>query len=136
MTTSRAVKKRREIMRILADENMSGVTVAMLRDSGHDVVWVKEERPRTPDPDVLNWATRESRLLITFDKDFGTLSQRDGRPVPFGVILFRISDDLLADEADRLIAQNVNAQMEWPGYAQVDWAGYLWVINIRKRPAS
>ena len=114
-------------MQILADENMTDGVVAMLRGSGHSVVWVREEQPRTPDPDVLEWATREGRLLITFDKDFGELSQRDHRPAPFGVILFRISDDLTVDETDQMIAQNVNAQMDWPGY--------LWVITIRKRRA-
>ena len=57
-------------MRVLADENMSGLTVSLLRASGHDVVWVGEERPRTPDLNVLEWATQERRLLITFDTDF------------------------------------------------------------------
>ena len=38
-------------MRILADENIEDQTVTALRDAGHDVLWVREERPRTPDPD-------------------------------------------------------------------------------------
>ncbi len=114
-------------MRVLADENIRGPAISMLRDAGHDVLWVREERPRTPDPDILAWATREGRLLITFDKDFGELSQRRAQPAPFGIILFRISDDVAPDETARLITQNVNSN--------VDWLGYLWVINIRKRPA-
>ena len=114
-------------MRVLADENMRGPAILMLRDAGHDVLWVREERPLTPDPDVLAWATLEGRLLITFDKDFGELSQRRDRPAPFGIILFRISDDAPPDERARLITQNVNSNVEW--------RGYLWVINIRKRQA-
>ena len=114
-------------MRVLADENMRGPAILMLRDAGHDVLWVREERPLTPDPDVLAWDTLAGRLLITFDKDFGELSQRRDRPAPFGVILFRISDDVPPDERARLITQNVNSNVEW--------RGYLWVINIRKRQA-
>ena len=114
-------------MRILADENIPDQAIPLLRASGHDVLWVKEEQPSTADPDVLDWATRESRLLITLDKDFGELNQRLRQPAPFGVILFRIAGNVLGEERALLIAQNVNNQVEW--------AGYLWVINIRKRRA-
>ncbi len=114
-------------MRIMADANMLEQAVATLRDASHDVLFVKEERPRAPDPNVLEWATRESRLLITFDKDFGELSQRYGLRAPYGIILFRIPDEIPTSERAELITQNVNAQVGWPGY--------LWVINIRKRPA-
>ena len=113
-------------MRILADANEKAV--ALLRDAGHDVVWVKEEQPRALDLDVLAWSTREERLLITFDEDFGELTQRRQLTAPHGIILFRIPDEVLADEATVLIAQNTMASL--------DWAGYLWVINIRKRLAT
>lgn len=114
-------------MRIMADENIPEQSIPMLRASGHDVLWVREGQPSAPDPDVLDWATRESRLLITLDKDFGDLSQRAGQPAPFGIILFRIADSVLGDERASLITQNVNAPVEW--------SSYLWVINIRKRRA-
>ena len=101
--------------------------VAILRDAGHDVLWVAEERPKSPDPDVLGWATRESRLLITFDKDFGELSQRNALAAPYGIILFRISDAIPVPERVGLITQSINAPAEW--------AGNLWSITIRKRAA-
>ena len=115
-------------MRILADANMNENAVALLRDGGHDVVWVKEEQPRALDPNVLAWSTREERLLITFDKDFGELTQRRQLAAPHGIFLFRIPDEIPPDEATVLIAQNTMASL--------DWAGYLWVINIRKRLAT
>ena len=114
-------------MRILADENMLGQAVAILRQAGHDVLYVKEERPSTPDPDVLAWASRENRLLITFDSDFGELNQRYNQPAPHGVALFRIPPSVPIDEQAELIAQNVMSQL--------DWSGYLWAINIRKHRA-
>ena len=114
-------------MRILADENMLDQAVAILRQYGHDVLYVKEERPGTPDLDVLAWATRENRLLITFDSDYGELNQRYRHPAPHGVVLFRIPVAVPIDEQAELIAQSV--------MAQVDWSGYLWSINIRKHQA-
>lgn len=115
-------------MRILADENMDELTVATLRAAGHDTLWVGEEQPSTPDPNVLQWATQESRLLLTYDKDFGEISQRRRQPAPYGIILFRIGDDVPTDETAHLITHNVNAP--------INWAGQLWVIAIRKRPAA
>ena len=101
--------------------------VAILRQAGHDVLYVKEERPGAPDLDVLAWAGRENRLLITFDNDFGELNQRYHHPAPHGVALFRISRAMPIDEQAELIAQSV--------MAQIDWSGYLWSINIRKHRA-
>lgn len=115
-------------MRILADENMDAPTIAALRAAGHNTLWVREEHPRTPDPNVLQWATQESRLLLTYDKDFGEISQRRRQPAPYGIILLRVSDAIPVHERTALIAHNVNAPVEW--------ANQLWVIAIRKRPAA
>ena len=110
----------------MADVNMLEQAVAKLRDDGHDVLFVKDEQPLALDPDILAWATREERLLITFDRDFGELSQRYGFRAPYGIILFRIPDELPTSERAELIIRNVSAPVDWPGY--------LWVINIRRRP--
>jgi predicted nuclease of predicted toxin-antitoxin system len=42
------------------------------------------------DPDVLSWATRDERILLTFDKDFGELARASALPSTCGVVLFRI----------------------------------------------
>ena len=60
-------------MRLLADENFPGRAVDALREAGHDVVWVRSAAPRTRDIDLLAWAAREGRVLLTFDKDFGEI---------------------------------------------------------------
>jgi hypothetical protein len=39
--------------------------------------------PGTTDPDVLAWAAREDRILLTFDKDFGELAR--GSALPRGI---------------------------------------------------
>ena len=62
-------------MRFLANENFPGAAVTALEAAGHDVVWVRTATPGAADPDVPAWATREERILLTFDKDFGELAK-------------------------------------------------------------
>jgi Domain of unknown function (DUF5615) len=74
-------------MRFLANETFPGAAVTALEAAGHDVVWVRIAAPGTTDPDVLAWAAREERILLTLDKDFRqwllggpTLSRRPVAP--------------------------------------------------------
>lgn len=60
-------------MRFLADENRDSGIVDALRRSGHDVVAVRDVSPGATDDRVIDFAVRESRVLITEDKDFGQL---------------------------------------------------------------
>jgi predicted nuclease of predicted toxin-antitoxin system len=46
--------------------------------------------PGMSDPDVLAWAAREQRILLTFDKDFGELAQGSALPRTCGVVLRRL----------------------------------------------
>ena len=62
-------------MRFLANENFPGAAVAALEAAGHDIIWVRVAAPGTTDPDVVAWAAREGRILLTFDKDFGELAE-------------------------------------------------------------
>jgi uncharacterized protein DUF5615 len=62
-------------MRFLANENFLGTAVAAPIAAGHDVVWVRNAAPGMSDPDVLGWAIRDERTLLTFDKDFGELAR-------------------------------------------------------------
>lgn len=60
-----------------------------LRKEGHDVLYVLEMQPGTPDELVLKNAFRESRILLTEDKDFGELVYRLKKPAA-GIVLIRI----------------------------------------------
>jgi predicted nuclease of predicted toxin-antitoxin system len=54
-------------MRFLANENFPGDAIEELRSSGHDVVWIRSAAPGSADAEVLAWAMREERVLLTFD---------------------------------------------------------------------
>lgn len=63
-------------MRVCANENIPEDCVTRLRQSGHDVLWIRETSPGCSDVGVKDRALAEDRLLITFDKDFGELAFR------------------------------------------------------------
>ncbi len=76
--------------RLLADECCPLPLVAALRDQGFDLRYVAEEAPGLSDEAVLAPAEQERRIVITTDKDFGTLVMRLEDPVA-GLILLRVA---------------------------------------------
>ena len=58
-------------MLFLADENFPSAAVDALVRAGHDVVWIRMVAPGMSDTEVFRRAARESRIILTFDKDFG-----------------------------------------------------------------
>ena len=111
------------MMRVLADENILNQVVIRLRAAGYDVRWAQESDRGEADPNLLELATREGRMLITYDKDFGELVHRGGMSAPHGVILFRIHNDVSDAVKAKFVASSV---MAWdilpPG---------IWTIQIR-----
>jgi predicted nuclease of predicted toxin-antitoxin system len=105
-------------MRILADENIPGDAVEMLRSRGHDVVWVRTDSPGAADEAHLARAISQQRLLITFDKDFGQLVFRLGQTASCGVVLFRITTPSSIVAAER-IADILDSRTDWVGQFSV-----------------
>jgi predicted nuclease of predicted toxin-antitoxin system len=110
-------------MRILADENIPGDAVAMLRARGHDVLSIRTDSPGATDEANLARAVSEQRVLITFDKDFGDLVFRRGQAASCGVVLFRIAAPSSGIIAAR-IADTLNSR--------TDWAGHFAVVDDRR----
>jgi predicted nuclease of predicted toxin-antitoxin system len=110
-------------MRFLANENFPSDAVVALRTVGHDVAWVAAIAPGSKDEDVLAWAVREDRILITFDKDFGELAGRANLPASSGIVLFRIPmppPDQVGEKLPTRIAE------------RDDWAGHFTVIEPQR----
>ncbi|MEK7729023.1 MAG: DUF5615 family PIN-like protein [candidate division KSB1 bacterium] len=75
-------------LRFLADESCDFAVVRALRAQGYEVFVVSEVTQRSVDRELIEQATREKRILLTEDKDFGWLvfaSQAESA----GVILIR-----------------------------------------------
>lgn len=65
-------------MRLLLDENVHLSLVSILADHGHDVKHVVVDfDTSTPDPDILEIARLDNRVLITNDRDFGGLVRHE-----------------------------------------------------------
>ncbi|MFI5013521.1 MAG: DUF5615 family PIN-like protein [Hyphomicrobiales bacterium] len=115
-------------MRFLADENFPGAAVGLLEEAGHDIVWVRVAAPGISDPDVLAWAVREERILLTFDKDFGELARSSALPATCGVVLFRTPMPRPGD-VGRWLANLVTSRDDWAGHFSVVEPG-----RVRMRP--
>lgn len=66
-------------MKFLADVNASGAVAAWLSQAGYDVAQVSTVDMRMSDEDILRWALRERRVVVTTDKDFEEMVWREGR---------------------------------------------------------
>ena len=71
-------------MRILVDENIPRMTIAELRQEGHDVLDIRgTDREGSIDEDLWSLAHAERRLLITTDKGFARRRHRN----PYGILI-------------------------------------------------
>lgn len=96
-------------MRILVDECLPRALAAEFSRRGHDCLKGALICPGWADKDVLARATDEKRILVSEDRDFGTLVFRE-RQAAYGIIALYISrfdlpfDRLISAVADRITA--------------------------------
>jgi predicted nuclease of predicted toxin-antitoxin system len=105
-------------MQILADENIPGSVVQRLRDTGHDVLWIRDTSPGIADDEIMRIAVEEQRIIITFDKDFGELAVTGQGQNPPAIILLRISKPSPATTAET-VNQILNGREDWVGHLTV-----------------
>ena len=75
--------------KLLTDENVNRVVVTLLRQRGFDVLDVAEEGLLgASDVELLRRAVSEDRVVVTHDRDFGTLAILRGEPV-VGIVYVR-----------------------------------------------
>jgi predicted nuclease of predicted toxin-antitoxin system len=67
-------------LKILLDTCVWGGARQDLVSAGHDVLWAGDWHDDPGDEEILSIAYRESRVLVTLDKDFGELTVVHGRP--------------------------------------------------------
>jgi predicted nuclease of predicted toxin-antitoxin system len=76
-------------MRFLIDENLSPRLAELLTKSGHDAVHVRDlDATGAPDAEIMTLATRDERVIISADTDFGALLAHSRATKP-SVILVR-----------------------------------------------
>lgn len=102
-------------MKFLVDLCAGHRLAEWLKQRGHDVLESREKSALLADRAILEWATAESRILVTIDKDFGEFIFLEGKghcglvrlpdvPVERRIALM---SKILADHSDDLLAQAV-----------------------------
>ena len=67
-------------MKVLLDSCISAILRPTLQAANHNVLWVGDWPQDPGDAEILAFAYRERRTVITLDKDFGALAVRDKQP--------------------------------------------------------
>lgn len=73
----------------LANENFPAPSIRKLKAAGVDVVVVSEAMPSVSDKEVLAFAQKTQRWILTFDRDYGDLIFREGLLSPPAILYFR-----------------------------------------------
>jgi predicted nuclease of predicted toxin-antitoxin system len=101
-------------MRILADENVSGAMVRLLRAGGHDVRWISENDAGVLDSAVWDLVKSDQRFLITSDKRFAAFAMLQPESKFLGLMLLRIPT-LSAEQGAQRVATLIASQNDWSG---------------------
>ena len=121
-------------MRFLADAGISPDTVAFLTRLGHDAIHVRAlDMHRAQDRGLVEYARFETRVIVTFDLDFGDILALGVLDRP-SVILLRLSDERPAEVNSRLatVVTEQAATLESGALILVEDVRY----RVRKLPIS
>ncbi|MBI2803058.1 MAG: DUF5615 family PIN-like protein [Gammaproteobacteria bacterium] len=120
---------------VLADENISAEAISSLRAFGFDVSSGAEEQPGAPDTEVFARAVAESRVLITFDRDYGELIFGAGHAAPPGIVYLRHLMHLITEKHGCLFTSRrqhvVSLTLKY--FAGLEW--HLQKLKCRERCA-
>ena len=61
-------------MKVLLDSCVWGGTLKELIEAGYDTIWTGNWPKDPGDEEIISYAYRENRILVTLDKDFGELA--------------------------------------------------------------
>lgn len=87
-------------MRFLANMGISPLTVAFLREQGHEAIHLHEQAlDRMPDVEILEKARNENAIVLTSDLDFGDLLAASRAELP-SVVIFRLDPPMTATKVN------------------------------------
>ncbi len=120
-------------MRLVADENFPLAAVAVLRQAGHDLTWVRADAPGTGDLALLDLAEADGRVLLTLDKDFWQIAIQRRKPLErSGVILFRVHP-AIPENITPLVLRTLGTTQDWSGHASVVTPDRVLMVLLRGR---
>ena len=114
-------------LKFLADVNILKVIVETLVEQGFDTKWMLKINSRMSDKDILRYAIKDSRIILTNDKDFGELIFKDNMKSN-GIILFRGDEE--KNESLSLRISSLNKLIEF--YTDEIFGNFI-VISEKKK---
>lgn len=102
-------------MRLVVDVSLPPELASALVVHGHEAVHWQDQGPKdTKDLDILRWAARERRTIITHDLDFGDLLAWWSYRVPSVIIVRedRILNDTILDPLLKVLDQHAEDILE------------------------
>ncbi len=105
------------MLKIIVDENIPLMTVAMLRSLTHDVLDIRgTPNEGMPDPELWLRSQNDGRLLITTDKGFSKYRNESH----YGILIVRLKKPNRAKIHQRVMqAINQFGENEWSGFLVV-----------------
>lgn len=77
------------MIQLLADENVEGRVIRLLRSEGYNVTSIQETQSGVADEKVLKTAVSSVTVLLTGDSDFGKLHFQQGH-IHSGILFYRL----------------------------------------------
>lgn len=87
-------------MKFVADVNVAQKVIKLLRQNGHNVLDIKKQDPKTSDKNIIKFALKEKRIILTHDKDFQVLTHFPKYQV--GTIVIRLKKQTAAHHWKKL----------------------------------
>lgn len=96
-------------MKFLADENFPFPSIKFLRENSYEVISISEESSGISDKEVLQKASLENLIILTFDRDYGELIFKYRKDNPPAVVYFRIKG-LTPTEAGKILIEKIEIE--------------------------
>ena len=91
--------------------------------------------PGAKDTDILSWAMRDDRVLLTFDKDVGEIAWRSNLSASCGVVLFRLPMPL-PTAVGAALAARICERDDWIGHFSVIEPARVRMRALNQRPGA
>lgn len=105
-------------MKLLADENVPSSIIRVLEEEGYDIRSIRLDAPGISDLEVMRYAHRDKRIILTFDLDFGDLAIRDRVYPSAGIILLRLPQMNPHQMAEYTMGV-IRSRQDWEGHLSV-----------------
>ncbi|CAN5643076.1 hypothetical protein BH18ACI1_BH18ACI1_06430 [soil metagenome] len=96
-------------MKFLANENFPFPSIKFLRENGYKVISISEESSGIADSEVLQKASAENLIILTFDRDYGELIFKYQKNNPPAVVYFRTKGQM-PNEAGKILLEKIKIE--------------------------